>query len=474
MLPSKTQSCRCLILSGLGSEIRQFILSGFAERFKEVSGSKVLFSSRLPLGQLNEVGFAGLVEQTEWIGTTPQACVPPWRVTRLADSIYARQTKRRRFSYSSISPESGRSQGWVWRASSVLAPLPGIDRVLRCLETATGNRVVRSTGLKEKVARVSPDVVVLNTPRSTLYRDIQFACSALKIPVVCIYHTWKDLDVNPRFGFPVDLHLVWNEDMKARILSNYHPKLTVDASVVGSLYHDRYRLKERVIDRFSFLEQIGLEPGDRFLLYTAADPRAVPGEIDFVRKFLGMVTNEDFGSDLKLIIRLNPMDAEQRMLELADDNVRVLAPEWKWEPEENWNSSTDYDLTMYVSLLAHAEFTVGIPSTTSIDSILFGTRVVNVAGEISRGLSDSMAHQIWGAPFYRELRNAGVVCFPQSPQEALRALKKEMGKGRMGDEEILEGIGSIVGPGLGGAVGRSVTEILARIGNFPTEGPDQK
>jgi hypothetical protein len=229
------------------------------------------------------------------------------------------------------------------------------------------------------------------------------------IPIVASILSWDNLTSKGRIHADFSKVLVWNDSMKKEILTMYPQYSTEKVIKVGV---PRFDLLSRQLpnqyERRKFLNDVGLNPEGRVILYASCGNKSFPNQNQVIKHISDAIRNREFPADVQLIIRAHPHD------KLKDfDEFRHLNKIAVWPGISTSNDKTLFsmvpnqdDLLILYATLKHSSVCVNPASTITLESIACGTPVVNVAydGDVVLPAHSSIArvfgysHQI---PFLR-------------------------------------------------------------------------
>lgn len=346
-----------LFLFGYGSEVRQFIYSGFVDElskhFRVVIAARII--SENMLSHAKKHGY----EVIELVYSEPNRLQA--YVFGKADACFYRAfNSKEKFSYFGKIETSGRKRKLSTICRCMLPVVNWVERLLFSM--------LRNKETDRFLKAINPNLLIVNLPRSRYFLRTLYQASRLGIRTCLIFNTLKEIDANGRINMPIDRYFTWNAASSDELLKyNQHIK-PMNVCAVGSTYYDNGRSCPGA-------------PRKTHVLYCAANPKSLPNEVDFVERLFIRIQNAGLLENTDFIVRPNPMDDDfSRWHSLSTKiGVTIKVPKWIWRPVENWNEALAEDSETYLSLLRHAKCVIGAASTVAIDAVVAGTPFLCIA-----------------------------------------------------------------------------------------------
>lgn len=339
-----------LFLFGYGSEVRQFIYSGFVDELKKhyqvVVAARVVTDNLMQLAEEHEFKLVELVH------------AEPNRIQKFlfgkADAVFTRAYyQKKKFSYFGRSQTIGKP---VKFSGLYRCLLPGIN----VLEQAAFY-CLRDRRLDRFLAEINPGLLIVNLPRSSYFLRLIFQVKRLRTKTCLIFNTLKEIDANGRINIPIDQYFTWNSESSQELLRYNQHIVPQNIHAVGSTYYDISPAARVATD-------------SRHLLYCAANPKSIPNEVAFVERLVHSLKSAGLLENLAFVIRPNPMDGDFSRWDGLSRivGVKVEVPKWIWRAGENWNEALVDDVETYQRLMKEARFVIGSASTVAIDAVVAG------------------------------------------------------------------------------------------------------
>lgn len=401
------QKSVALILFAYGSEIRQFVYSGFVDELN--SHYRVVVAARIVTENLKRLSKQHGFELRELVHSEPNDLQRYF--FGKADAVFARayHTKKK-FSYYGNSGEQRMPVKYPGFYRWLLPFVNWIEKVSFAL--------VRAQEVDRFLSDINPAVIIVNLPRSPYLLRPLFQSKRLGACNVLVFNTLKEVDANGRMNIPVDLYLTWNAESSAELL-RYNPQIDrQDVHAAGSPYYDR-----------SFPQEVG--GCNKHLLYCAANPKSLPNEVAFVERLFINLNSAGLLDGKTFVVRPNPMDDNfSRWNGLAQrTGINVEVPKWIWQPENNWNEALQEDVDNYSRLLGEAKFVMGSASTVAIDAVMLGKPFICIADNFWPDEIDGCDFRYFAeAENFRPVRQSRAVLCAENFDEMVRFMQREGGR----------------------------------------------
>ncbi len=424
-----------------GPEIRSFILSGLAESLSQ-RHNVVIFTTRpksegflnLPpqiavrliepskepdvLKSIHSL--AGVIHQ-EWVRS--KYGFEKWR-----HRIFTGQANQNTRSIKK-SIASRLSDEWVLRSisetESILGRMMGTDRLWR--------EIYQELNIKG---------VVFSEITSRWTRAACQTASNLGIKTCLIPNSWKDIYVNPHMPVVPGRVLVSSPGQRGAYKRLEPFKISEkQMRETGSLHLAPFDNSSLLLSRQEFMMAAGLNPERPYFCYTAALPDAVVDEEKIIANIAEALNQRRFSGNPQLLLRLNPMEDDQRFDFLKNDsNVVIQKPKWEWFREEDWCAALRNDLSLWVASVRYAEFNVSIPSTVTLEFLKVRKRVINVCFDFKEVGEEKSNKRFWTADFYKECYGLDSVSPAFSNSELFDLIEEKLTAPALAKNEKMKGL----------------------------------
>lgn len=280
---------------------------------------------------------------------------------------------------------------------------------------AQASRLVERTcpipsGVLESMKRIRPDVVFV-TPMiypQTHEIDAVKAAAVLGIPTVGMVLSWDNLSSKGSFHAVPDRVIVWNEAQVAEA-SRYHGLDSARVAPVGAPVFDYLFEESLQTDRQAFLRELGLAPGDRYVLY-AVSSRVTFGsgrEVEIVRE-LATALDEESSIPPAIFVRPHPKNRGGWERFRHD---RVVVDHTPGFPDDGERRKRLYNS------LVHAECVVGLNTSVFLEASIVGVPCVAIEFPQSHPASVVSSY-----PHFAHIRDAGFVHLAHGLPDAARII----------------------------------------------------
>ena len=436
-----------LCLFPLGSELRQFGHSGLFARLLDL-GWRVVAAAKISDDDLR----AQLDPRVE-IMDLPLERLPFGLVhltTALLDRSHAERERRRGKSgwqYGKVVAHNWKER-MLYAAQDVLGKAlffsPSAQQLLSAREAAA-IRNLSSRKCEEFLRLVGPDVILLNVPRSDALLPLLSAAQARQIPVILLYHTWKDVVALGRVNFPFARYGVWSEPMRAELLRQNPGIDPRSVSLTGCAHFQCMGRQDLLLPEIEFRATLGTKSNSRLVVFPASAPWMVPEEERYIRLLQYTLRDLDSVGEVQIVVRLNPMDSDGRLAEVLREDapeIIVSKPDWRWDRKRNWCFQRRSDQVLYNSLLHYASACVGMPSTVTVECAVADVPVINLGFDLpGPAAQPGSVRKFWDADFYEEVRQTGAATLAESPEHLAAAVAEALvhpEQGRQSRHQLLK------------------------------------
>ncbi|QJB56584.1 CDP-glycerol glycerophosphotransferase family protein [Pseudodesulfovibrio sp. zrk46] len=245
------------------------------------------------------------------------------------------------------------------------------------------------------------DRILIALPQSVTGFDLTREARRRGVPVSVYVNSWDQPTIKGPFPPGIDDFMVWNAQMKEELI-RYHGIPGDKVEVVGAAHLDVFADKGLLLPREEFLVHLGLPSNAKFVLYGAYVPSVSPNEPEIIDYLADQFEKGTFGEDVYVIFRPHPVDEGWKTrFAAALNSDRIIG-----RPSNSYANETGLsDLQELTNLLNHAQFVCTGPSTLTLDSLCFGTPVINVAFDGSEG--EGCLGQFYGVTHYVPVMQSG-------------------------------------------------------------------
>lgn len=188
-----------------------------------------------------------------------------------------------------------------------------------------------------------------------------------------------------------DHYAVWSDRMRQEVRRLYPDRDPASIRITGTTQFDVHRRQDLRWSRARTLEELGLTPDDRYVLYAANCATYTPTEPELIREYLRGMRSHPVLHRHRLVVRPHPADDAARWNGLADagDGLVLSRPH-----AQDGRFSSESAQARLIGSLAHADVCVNMASTMTLDAAVLDTPVVCVAFAARAG---SLEHWLAGS-----------------------------------------------------------------------------
>jgi len=398
---------RILFIFGTGSEVRQFLHSGIISNLVN-SGNHIFISSKQTVCDEIKKANTEVIELPWYSMSYPSGLLS--RISKILDLSFEKKYNFKTWRYNNKEIRNNSIYNII-SSFTVFRPvyyfLEFIERKLQRSNYVVSDEWVALLR-KHKIDRI-----VVNSPRN--YQAILFAAQYLKIPVLVLYHTNKDIYAQGRINFRFYKYGVWNKEMANELLY-YNPFIKRnEVEIIGCSHFSYLSDYSLIMEYKEFVFKFNIDAKNDFLvLYTASGPGIIPNENKYIDDIRESLLNAGINK-YKIIIRTNPMDFTDQWTDENHDDIIIVKPQWHYDPIGFFNFTKQEDLKEFSTLLRYCNVCINIPSTVTIECAIAQVPVINICynNELNKG-ADIL--RFWNAPFYKNVLkfNAAIPVFSKN------------------------------------------------------------
>lgn len=228
---------------------------------------------------------------------------------------------------------------------------------------------------QDLLQKIKPDFVFNGSHvHSKNAYPIMQAARLLNVKTGTFLFSWDNLTSQGRILPPYDHYLGWNQAIKQDLLGIYPTIPTENIHVTGTpqfTFHFNPKFQE---SRTEFLEKLGLQPHEKYVLYSSGMSNHMPYEPEVAELLADLLPSID--PNLKLVIRTYAKDRADVFKELEQRRTDIIVPEVKWE--KNFFTPLEEDQIFFTNLLRHCELGVNVASTISLELCMLDKPAINI------------------------------------------------------------------------------------------------
>jgi len=383
-----------------GSEIRQFLFSGFIEEAKN-KGYQVVFVHPKKLDIINaeiEKYDNSLIILKNPASFNLKSNTIFSYIKYILDlkndntNLFIQKNNNRKEYFKSL----------MLKSLNLLLEIKFIQKSLIAIESWLAKRIFSEEWvmfLKENKI----EEVIINIPNIAL--ALNLSAQKLKIPINIYFHSNKDVTIN-RSIFKVKKYGVWDSTMKLNVkknILNYDKDSKIE--IIGNLHHSYLRSLKNVLPKKEFDSMFNITAEQLIILYTAAAPWIVKNEFEYVLDLQNYLLQANI-LNYKIIVRVNPMDNTGIWNKYDSNQVIINKPKWYWNECQNVNFTLYEDLKIYASLLHYSSICVNLPSSVTLEASIKNTPILNICYNHKNVIfyNSNSISKLWNSSFYKEIR----------------------------------------------------------------------
>lgn len=268
--------------------------------------------------------------------------------------------------------------------------------------------------LSSELKRYSIDKILFTGYSSTLIKNIVATCEKMKIPSYCIINSWKDLYTNNFIPFLSNTKfMVWDEQMKSDFLFHMSYLKKDNIIVTGNPTFDYVIDSKPKFDRFYYAQKYDIPSECIWIYYTMMSPGILYDEIETLI-FIAKELYQKYGNKYHVLIRRNPNHKWKEFCELALPNNTTLTEHFcEFDSERDMLVQSEVGEQEWLDLLHHTSINFSVPSTVTMEYMLLGKSVFNIAFD-KNNMLDKRLNQFFKAGFYKKLFGQGLVYYIDS------------------------------------------------------------
>lgn len=240
------------------------------------------------------------------------------------------------------------------------------------------------------------------------------------IPVVGMTKSWDNLTSKNFLPMPPDLLLVQNEIVRDEAIrfSDY-PSGRI--RVCGEPRFDFYADPSIVMPREEFLQKLGLNEKDRYVLFAGEGPLIVPGECDALVRAFDAFSADPACRDAAFVYRPHPSYQScvgkfgDRAVVVHESHKRLKDTVSGWEFELK-------DVRELASILYHADVVAVIASTLAIEASILDKPLIGVAFGGARKPYALSTQRHYDTNHFSAVVRTGGIRIAHSPEEFVTAV----------------------------------------------------
>ena len=281
------------------------------------------------------------------------------------------------------------------------------------------------------------------------------------IPTAAFIFSWDNLTSRGRIFVPYDYYLMWNEEMKAQILSQYPFLKPEQVLVTGTPQFDFHFNPEFWLSREELCHRVGLDPQRPFILYTTGLDTDFRDEHKFVEATIRFLQQTDIQPAPQLLVRMYIKGTSPEMQALSKQNIPgVVFPPILWDSQ--WTMPLYDDLYIYTNLVRHAALGINAASTVTLELMMQDKPIINLGMEPPGSNLPRYARFSRHVEYehYRSVVQSGGVMVARSMDDLYQMIERGLNQPAADSLKRLAFTKKMFGDTLDGKSGQRVAEVL--------------
>jgi len=435
MLDKSSKILGLVITDGVG--VRNFVHGRFLNLACH-SFDKVILFSGVPVKSLGdlprnnlEVISMELFSESRWSSF--------WRKTAEMAHLFRFQTMAMREIIKMNKPKGWNAFAFRNRISWVLARLLSLFK----LQALAGNIYESSLNehpltfkYKQWLVDYNVDMLFFTHQRPPQIAPMAIAGKQLGIATVAYIFSWDNLSSKGRMPVLFDRFMVWSNLMKSELLQFYSTLDPKDITVAGTPQFETYVYDDFGWSRLQLNRYLSLTDTDnrRIICFSCGDVSTSPNDAVYIDVIASAIANGELVDNLMLLVRTSPAEDGSRFKELMTKfpSIVMNIPDW---PQSNpahpepWSQRvpTMDDIHCLKSILQHANVSVNMCSTMSLDFALWDKPVINpVFGEVGNDTGLFPDRKYLKYDHYAKVIETGAVTICTNPDELVSAIREAL------------------------------------------------
>jgi len=274
---------------------------------------------------------------------------------------------------------------------------------------------------RQLLAKIKP-VLVFNTSHihSLNTYPIMQAAKKQGITTAAFLFSWDNLTSQGRIFPQSDFYLSWSEKIKQQLLGIYPEIAARQVLVTGTPQFTFHFNVKNYLPRADFLASLGLQPHQKYVLYSVGLSHNIPFEDVVAERISDMLPAID--PNLRLVIRTYAKDLTKSFDVLAARRPDIIIPQVSWIPQ--FQTPTEDDQIVFTNLMLHCSLGINVGSTISLELAMFDKPVIYVGYDPpDKDISPISYKQILDFDHLRPIVKSGAFSYANSEAEMLEHIR---------------------------------------------------
>ena len=237
----------------------------------------------------------------------------------------------------------------------------------------------------EYLKQTNVDLLFFTHQRPPYIALLDSAAKELKIKTTAFIFSWDNLPSKGRMAANFDCYLVWSDLMKKELLQFYPNVKDSNIAVVGTPQFEPYVLERYEVSKEDFINKFNLNPNLKTICYSCGDVSTSFNDPLYINSIANAIKSKKI-PEINFIVRTSPAEDGSRFKEIQNiyPNIKWNFPNWRLSREQHpeiWSQRMPSvnDIKNLRALVSYVDLNINMCSTMSLDCMIFGKPVINVA-----------------------------------------------------------------------------------------------
>jgi len=342
---------------------------------------------------------------------------------------------------------SNTKRGWLTRLAFSITTVchseTWINRFYK-LQANTFKKSKTFINYKHALESTKVDHLFFTHQRPPYIALLDSAAKELKIKTTAFIFSWDNLPSKGRMAANFDCYLVWSDLMKKELLQFYPNVKDSNIAVVGTPQFEPYVLERYEVSKEDFINKFNLNPNLKTICYSCGDVSTSFNDPLYINSIANAIKSKKI-PEINFIVRTSPAEDGSRFKEIQNiyPNIKWNFPNWQLSREQHpeiWSQRMPSvnDIKNLRALVSYVDLNINMCSTMSLDCMIFGKPVINVAfGSTTNKLYHDQKYLKYS--HYKRVINSGAVALAKNEDALIISINEILSspKSRLKQQEEL-------------------------------------
>ena len=250
-------------------------------------------------------------------------------------------------------------------------------------------------------------VVDYGTPISKVFLQV---CHTQHVEINVFTNSLKSVFIDDFIPFPLHKFNTWNETQRS-LFANANPGINNTTIVATGLPYHNFLRQQDLEKNKAVQKKYNLSTTRPIVVYSMIFEKVFNLEHLIIEQINNYFINEfDLSSRPVIVLRRNPFEEDMQGINYLSSLENIIIASHNWERDESkaWTIQSLEGELEWKALLQLSTVSMNMPSMSTIDSLMCGTPVVNIAFDES-GMENLRIPHIIHAPFVEEFEKSKFV-----------------------------------------------------------------